>query len=150
MSVPYLRQATSEDMNLLFQWANDETTRQNAFNTEKISLEEHKQWFNDKLTSDKTILYIYCIDNISIGQIRVDIDNNIGVISYSIDSAHRKQGHGSRILEILESTIKREIPNVEILIGKVKNANTASQKLFERLKYQSSHKDSYIEYEKHV
>ena len=149
-SEPYLRKALPEDIDILLTWANDETTRNNAFNTHQISLEEHKQWFNEKLNSDKTEIYIYCIDKTPIGQIRIDTTDNIGLISYSIDSSYRKQGHGRKILELLEQTVKKDISAIKLLVAKVKKENIPSQRIFEKLSYKCSDKDDYIEYEKHV
>ena len=36
MSSLILRKANNEDINLLFDWANDDTVRNNSFNAEKI------------------------------------------------------------------------------------------------------------------
>jgi len=147
-SEPYLRKAIPEDIDILFQWANDETTRQNAFNPHKINHEEHKKWFNEKLNSDKTVIYVYCIDKTPIGQIRIDITDNIGLISYSIDSTHRKQGHGKKIIELLEQTLINELPNINKLIAKVKKTNIASQHIFVRLNYSCFKNVDYFVYEK--
>jgi len=150
MSKKYLRRATIEDIDLLFTWANDETTRQNAFNTQQITYKEHQQWFKAKLESDNSIIYIYCTEDTAIGQVRIEIDKDQALISYSIDIAHRAQGHGSKIVEILEETIKTELPATKKLIAKVKKENIPSQRIFEKLSYKRIEKDDYIEYEKSI
>ena len=45
----YLRKATIEDMDLLFQWANDPVVRKNSFSTAEISYEEHTKWYHNLL-----------------------------------------------------------------------------------------------------
>ena len=42
----YLRKATIEDRDLLFQWANDPLVRKNSFSTAEIAYEEHVDWYN--------------------------------------------------------------------------------------------------------
>ena len=41
----YLREATIEDRDLLYEWANDPETRRASFNTDRINYEEHCRWF---------------------------------------------------------------------------------------------------------
>jgi len=48
-SIIKLRKATYEDCYLLFDWANDDAVRANSFNSEKIDIETHKKWLEDKL-----------------------------------------------------------------------------------------------------
>jgi len=148
MTEPYLRRADIKDMDLLFQWANDETTRQNAFNTKKISYEEHVNWFINKMESNNCVIYIYCMDDKPIGQVRVDIENSRGLISFNIDANHRSRGHGKRAIELLESIIKNESSNMKILVAQVKKSNLASQRIFKRLNYRTTEKEDFYEYEK--
>ena len=151
MSEPYLRKATVDDMELLYRLKNDETTRNNAFNTQEITPDEHKRWFSNKLNSDDTVIYIYCIDELPIGQIRVDVfENNRGLISYSIDTTHRKRGHGTNVLQLLETVIKNDFPSLNTLVGKVLKQNTASQKTFLKLNYRCTERDDHFEYEKTI
>ena len=150
MAKSYLRRAGPDDMDLLFMWANDETTRLNAFNQQQIPYEVHQQWFTDKLKSDTCAIFIYCVDEVPIGQIRIDIDNDSGIISYSIDAAHRSRGHGRAIMALLEASLETELPYVKILCARVKKSNITSQRIFERLDYQSVEKDDYYEYKKEL
>ena len=41
----YLRKAQWEDMDMLFQWANDVVLRKNSFSMVPIAYEEHIAWF---------------------------------------------------------------------------------------------------------
>lgn len=144
----YLRKANMDDMDLLFRWANDDSVRENAFNTHKINCNEHEKWFLEKLTSDKSVIYICIYGQTPIGQVRLDIDDGDGLISYSIDSAYRLQGHGSVLLSLLEVTVKNDFPSIKGLTARVKKTNIASLRVFEKLLYQRDEKDEYIEFKK--
>jgi RimJ/RimL family protein N-acetyltransferase len=150
VSEPYLRKANIDDMDLLFKWANDQITRQNAFSTKLITYEEHQQWFSKKLESNSSFIYIYCLEDVPVGQVRIDIENTCGVISYSIDAAYRSRGHGGTLLRLMEETVKNDITDVKLLQAKVKNENFPSRRIFERMNYHSTENDDYIEYEKSI
>lgn len=146
----YLRKASLDDMDLLYLWANDVTARENAFSEKKIEYENHKKWFIKKLESSESVIYIYVYHQIPIGQARVDVENDYGLISYSIDCAYRLQGHGRMLLQLMEAYIKIDLPTVTKLLARVKNINIASQHIFDRLYYRKTKMVGYIEYEKDI
>ncbi|WP_339274917.1 GNAT family protein [Paenibacillus sp. FSL W8-0426] len=87
----------SSDIWLLYEWANDEVTRNMSFNTSKISKEDHEKWFVEKMADDTVHLYI-AEDGMTeepLGFLRVDQN---GVISFLIDKKLRGKGLGSKIL----------------------------------------------------
>ena len=146
----YLRKAGLNDMDLLFRWANDDTVRENAFTTGKIAYEDHKKWFAEKTDSDSTIIYIYCHNDTPIGQTRIDFDGYAGLISYSIDSAHRRQGHAGVLLTLLEYVAETDFPEMRMLVAQVKKTNITSQRRFEKCRYSMTEKEGYFEYHKKV
>jgi RimJ/RimL family protein N-acetyltransferase len=142
----YLRAANNKDVDLLFKWVNDEDVRKSAFSTEFITYENHKKWFDNILNSDSVFQFIYCYDNESVGQIRLNTDTNKAYIDYSVDRAYRGQGHGKRMLLLTEDLVRSQFPNIKRLIAQVKDENTASQKAIESLDYRKI----YIEYLKEI
>lgn len=132
MNSGYLRRAVEEDMDLLFEWANDAVVRRNSFTTDKITYEEHKRWFTNILSDSERHQYIYIYDNEPIGQVRITVDNEVAEIGYSICAGNRGMGHGELILELICEQVKCDFPQVQKLVGKVKPDNIASQKAFER------------------
>lgn len=136
-----LRRATSDDYILLFQWLNDSEVRKNSFSQEIVKLENHIKWFQSKLKDDKNNIFIVMKDKIEVGQIRVEIDNDVGTISYSIDSNYRGQGIGTEILNL----IKLEFEDIK-LIGYVKKDNIASIKVFEKAGYKKVEYNDFIEF----
>ncbi len=128
-----LRRATMDDMNLLFEWINEEETRNNSLSPDKVIFSNHKEWFLKKLKDNNSVIYIYEEEK-PIGQIRIDIDKDIATISYSIDKNFRGQGYGTKIIELLELQIK-EYKTLSGLRAVVKNSNIGSLKIFRKLNY---------------
>jgi len=123
----FLRKAeTNQDALMLFEWANDSTTRENSFSQREISIIEHIIWFNKKITNLETRIYILTdLYKSYIGQIRIDKIDEYFEIDYSISSSYRGRGFGNKILQLLQN----EIGNVSFL-AKVKTENIPSKKVF--------------------
>lgn len=138
--------AEMNDCDLLYKWVNDETVRRNSFNSQKIAYENHKAWFENRLNSDKCFIFVVYSEDTPIGQIRLDIDRDIGIINYSIDRQFRGMGYGTEILRGITELPQLHSKRICKLIGNVKIDNISSQKAFERAGYVHSIKDEYIEY----
>ena len=122
----YLRLAEIEDVRQYYEWANDKEVRKNAFNTNFIEWENHINWFTSKLDDNNTRLFVMCnAQNIPVGQVRIDKNDNNWIIDYSIDKDYRKQGLGTEIIRLL---IKENI-NLR-LIAHVKTDNVSSCRVF--------------------
>ena len=68
-----LRQITIRDCDLLFQWFNEKQTIANSVETfKKVSKKDHNIWFNNAFKNKNIKIYIFEIDSISIGQIRLE------------------------------------------------------------------------------
>lgn len=80
----YLREATIEDIDILYKWANDPLVRQNSFSTEKIRYEDHVKWFNKVLKEDNYAQYIYMDGENPIGQVHVKVVNDVAEIMVEI------------------------------------------------------------------
>lgn len=114
---------------------NDPDVRNNSFNQESVSLEDHKKWFYEKLKDPDSKIFIMLDADIPVGQIRFDknLAENVYVINYSVDAQNRGKGLGERIIQlgIIAHFTENESP-CEYL-GKVKNKNVASSISFERV-----------------
>lgn len=143
-----LREATKSDVSILFKWTNDKLCRDNSFNQDKVVLEEHTRWF-DRVISDPNI-YLYIMEELGIpcGVIRININHNDGVISFSIDRDFRGKGFGIAIISLLEQKILDQKICLKRLIGKVKYHNYACQKAFVRCGFTETKREDWIEYEK--
>ena len=140
------RNIRKDDCDLLFKWVNDSEVREMAFSTNAVLYEEHKKWFYNKLNSNLTHIFIACVDDKPIGQIRIDIEDNEGIIGYSIDKNYRGQGYGSKVLKKIITVVKDTDINISKLVGKVKHKNVKSCRAFERAGYKSIEREDFIEY----
>lgn len=132
MSKLKLRKVTKHDAHLLFKWANDKSVRENSFFKEQIKWDTHIKWFNAKIKSDETRIFILYFKNINAGQIRFDlIEDNYWLINYSIDIEQRGNGYG---LKIVDMGIK-SFPIPAKFMAKVKSLNLNSIKVFQRLEF---------------
>ena len=118
-------------MELLYQWANDEETRQNSFNSNTITHDEHVSWFERLMADPKRVQYILMREDTPIGQIRLELSEDVAEISYSIAPHERNKGYGQKIIELAIRTANEEYPYVTKLKGSVKPHNKASIKCFE-------------------
>lgn len=148
-----LRKVNGNDINLLYEWANDALVRKNSFNSNEIPLETHKKWFANSIESDNRELFIGEINKQPIGQIRIDIEKNFAKIGYSIAKKYRGNGYGKYLIQELilfirnnESLNKR----INFLIGDVKKSNIASCKIFETLGFTKKEIDGKNRYEKEI
>lgn len=143
-----LRSVQPEDMDLLYRWANDPVTRENAFHTEQIPYERHRQWFESALADETVVMYICMNQEKPVGQIRFNISDEQALISYSVDRDNRGCGVGTKLLMLAEIQLRDEFPRVRILKGEVKYGNIASMKAFERNGYGRKEQEAYVEFKK--
>lgn len=123
----YLREATIEDGVDILEWRNDPATRQNSYTKEVISLNSHMNWFQKKLADGNCHIFILMDDDKKAGNIRVDVSDSLGEISYMIAPGARGRGLGKKILALVE----KELPaSVTALTGMVLKTNGASEKCF--------------------
>ena len=125
-----ITRATIDDMLDLFELANDPEVRKNSFNQEKIDLETHKKWFNNRVDNDDFLLLVARNGVNFIGSVRFekDIDNKF-IISIQIHKNFRGKGLGKKLLQ---NAIKKLFNHKEnpIIIAKIKSNNLSSIKIF--------------------
>ena len=128
------RNAGLKDEAFLLEWANDQTTRQNGFSFEKISVETHRNWFRSRLSNlERFRFYIVeTEDGLPIGQVRFERQGAVWEIHYSLALVFRKRGLGRCLLNTAMQKLRDE--HVKALIfGRVKEGNLSSRKVFESL-----------------
>lgn len=135
----YLRKAAGEDLDLLFAWANDGEVRKHSFSTAPISYEEHTRWFSRLLEDSAARQYIYMVDQVPVGQIRVTVKGDQAEIGYSICAEYRGRGHGKKMLALLPGRLKEDAPGVRTLTARVKEGNLASEQAFLRSGYRKAY-----------
>jgi RimJ/RimL family protein N-acetyltransferase len=137
MELIRFRKANESDLILYFNWANDPLVRVQSYNSDKVSIIEHTNWFLEKLNDNSCYLYIFQNElNEYIGQVRIqkteDCDSIIGI---SIDSNFRGKGLGTQMLQLSAEEFFRSNPNA-VIQAYVKFENTSSKRIFEKAGYQ--------------
>lgn len=141
----YLRKTKPSDIDILFEWANDEEVRKNAFSTAAICYEEHIAWFNEMMEHPNKVQYILMSDDNPIGQVRLSINKNSAEIGYSISKHNRGCGYGRSIIQLVKQQVLVEYPEVTKLIGRVKPSNAASLQCFIKNGFQEEYRQ--LEYD---
>ena len=127
-----MREATPEDLMLLFDWANDPDVRKQSFNPNPILLASHTRWLHAKLEDEQAKLYIAESDGVPAAHIRFEIDNGKAIISYLIGAGFRGKGLGHVILQRGVAKLLRQKPTVRLVEGLVQPENIASVRAFEK------------------
>jgi RimJ/RimL family protein N-acetyltransferase len=134
-----LRKVITSDIDLIFEWANNPDVRQNSFQNEEILYEDHVRWFNNKIKSPSTVMYIYLYNNLPVGQIRFELELDKAELNYSISKDYRGQGHGKHMLALAELQLKQDHPHIKTIVAKVLPHNLASKSVFESAGYTHSY-----------
>lgn len=127
------RKASESDIMLYFNWANDSFVRENSYQSDPISFENHQNWFN-KIIKEETCLMLVFENHLGtpIGQVRIQKqDENIAVIGISNDSKHRGNGYASKMIQIASEEFLKRNPHMYIS-AYIKIENKASVKAFEK------------------
>lgn len=144
-----LRKATETDIETLFRWVNDETVRENSFDSHIISFEEHTAWFTRMMSDPNKVQYILVMNDEPIGQVRLSISGDEAEVSYSISKSVRGRGYGKEIIRLAIKQAMIDYPFVGKLIAKVKPSNAASyycfskngfEEIFQQFEYNLSNK----------
>ena len=126
-----IRSAKENDSKDIFEWRNDELTRQMSHTSEIIEWENHNRWYSNSLDSESRILLI-CEDDLNekIAIIRFDITESNAIISINLNPAQRGKGLSkSCLIRAIEFFAKKYI-EIKKLIAEIKEDNIASQKTF--------------------
>jgi spore coat polysaccharide biosynthesis predicted glycosyltransferase SpsG/RimJ/RimL family protein N-acetyltransferase len=137
-----VRKAVSVDAALYFEWANDAEVRANSFQTEPIEWNNHMPWFQATIESTTNALYLYSVNGIPAGQMRLKLDGSKAVINYSVAADFRGQGLGKWMLKHIALFVRVNHTGLQKLDGWVKKKNTASLKAFESAGYHVIEEDT--------
>lgn len=127
-----LRRVEMADAEILLEWRNDAQTRQNSFSKDIITLDTHVKWLERKLSDPCCHMFMLLADGEPAGNIRIDVTDNIGEVSYTIAPYMRGKGLGTAVLHLLEENVPADI---KALVGFVNVHNEASARCFEKNGY---------------
>jgi len=125
-----LREVKKSDWEVLLEWRNDKITRQNFFNSDLVSVSEHKEYIKNTITNPNRILFIPEYNEIPVGTIREDrLDKDEFELSYAISPMYR----GKKIGQIMMSLYLIERKGT--FLCEVKEENVPSIKMIEKLDF---------------
>jgi len=129
----FLRKATDEDAELLFNWRNDDEVREASFHQEILKWPEHLEWFKKVLNNSACCLYI--INNqegTPIGQIRFDKNGDGATINISLGKDFRGKGYGAESIKTASRFFLDNHKDIKKIMALVKDENESSVKVFNR------------------
>ena len=90
-----LRFAERKDSLDILAWRNDPVTVRFS-PTGAVKLEDHLKWFEDKLSSLNTNIFIALQEQNKIGMIRFDREGRSAEVSINLDPRYRGKGYGKQ------------------------------------------------------
>jgi spore coat polysaccharide biosynthesis predicted glycosyltransferase SpsG/RimJ/RimL family protein N-acetyltransferase len=138
-----IRPVNNQDLELCYQWANDEAVRAQSYNQLSIPLAAHTSWFNNKLKDVCSYFYILEYNEQPAGQIRFQVTGSEAIVGYLAGSSIRAKGFGATILAKGIEAFIRDYGKPVQIIGYVKKTNLASQRCFERLAFEKEETNTY-------
>ncbi|MCS3841747.1 bifunctional UDP-2,4-diacetamido-2,4,6-trideoxy-beta-L-altropyranose hydrolase/GNAT family N-acetyltransferase [Microbacterium sp. AK031] len=129
-----VRRATMADARTLFDWRNDETTRQNSRSSGVLVWEDHLAWLARCLADSERRLLVVSQGSYDIGTVRWDRHaDHDWEISIALAPQSRGRGLGAAALAAGEKALDVDAP-LRMLAG-IHSDNGASRRLFERAGY---------------
>ena len=137
------RPARPTDVRLYFEWANDPQTRQQSFNAEPISWENHEAWFARKMADPNALLLVFDTDdNVPVGQVRFEKQaNGEVIIGVSVDKDFRGRGLASVLIREACTDCRVKWGNVPVT-AYIKPENVASVRAFGKAGFGGLHQSS--------
>ena len=133
------RFAEEKDVDLYFEWANETIARENSYNREPIDYAVHTQWFNRRLQSKDSFLYLFYNETDKpVGNVRIDRNTDAAgheaTVSIMTDKMHRGKGYATGMLSLASSDFLEKNPGFRIR-ALIFVSNTASFKSFNAAGY---------------
>ncbi len=139
-----IRIANRSDIKDIFDWANDENTRQMSHTTDLVDWDEHNVWFNSSLIDPSRLLLICEDENLKkkIAVVRFDVDGERAVVSINVSPNMRGKGKAKECLKDAISSFKTIFSSVRFIDAEIKSLNVASKRSFVAVGFEFVKKDS--------
>jgi RimJ/RimL family protein N-acetyltransferase len=147
-SIRVLR-ATENDSKDLWEWRNDELTKQMSRTTDSVSWETHSSWYEKSLVNPNRYLYVgFLNDNEKIGTCRFDLEVNSieAEVSINLNPQHRGKKLSSQLLSQAIAKFCEE-RNTD-LTATIKKTNIGNIKCFTKCGFKLEREDNDYKYYK--
>lgn len=125
-----VREATGEDVDNYFEWANDPVVRAASFHPETIRRVDHDVWFEDRLADPDVWLYVVERRGEPVAQVRIETEGGpVGMVDVSV--SERGSGWGAPAISRALRHLAAHAP-VERVVAEIRLENRASASAFER------------------
>lgn len=128
------RKATDKDMLQVFDWSNDSLSRINSYFSEPIELKTHEAWFDKKINSPTSYLYIAEINGIPAGLVRYEVSAESTVVGILVGNEFRNRGLAAKFLKDTASLYFAQ--QSASVLAYIKIENKPSVQSFEKAGYQ--------------
>ncbi len=128
-----MREADINDVWFIYELRNQDETRRYSRSSAIIDKRDHQQWFEKRLSSVDSTIFVFAIDSNLIGMTRLDQKSH-GVFEISVIVSNLFQGFGlgkRMVKETIDVFLQAAIPTR--FLADVHIHNTASNKLFTSL-----------------
>lgn len=115
-------------------WRNDRVSRENFKKQDIVSQKEHQVWLEKKLNSSSSSLIMFGRDEIKIGIVRLDIEQEYIDVSINLNPNERGKKLGKKMLKASERYLNESLKEKK-LRAEILKRNIPSQKVFERAGY---------------
>ena len=128
-----LRKADIGDKEFLFDLRNDSVVRGASLESNEIDMNAHTQWFNEKMVSGDSVLFIA---DMPIVQVRFDFpDDETALVNIAVAENVRNMGYGSRVLSEASDAIFSNFQRIRCINAFIKLDNHMSIRSFEKAGY---------------
>ncbi|MCP0914807.1 GNAT family N-acetyltransferase [Legionella sp. 27cVA30] len=125
-----LRRFMISDTQLLYQWRNHLSVREQSLDNKIIAFPEHQLWCEKKVNDANCVFLMASHAGQLIGTVRYDVDNTKAMVNIYLAPQAQGKGYGKQIL--LESIrYMQTLNNTDKLLAQIKETNLASVKMFE-------------------
>ena len=134
-----VRSADLSDCEEVFEWRNDDITRQMARSSDVVLWEDHLRWYKNSLANEGRLLLI-CeskgkVKRCKLGIVRFDFIDGArkSEISINLSPSVRGKGYARDCLKKSISYMAKEKPNCQLVNADIKKINKVSKFLFEQV-----------------
>ena len=130
--MPNIRKANDDDSRDIFDWRNDELTRQMSHTSDFVDWNGHSGWFA-ALLANKNRLIVMCEDestNEKVAMVRFDLEDDRALISINLSPKMRGKQKAKGCLSDAISFFQKYFSDVRFIVAEIKSINIPSQKSF--------------------
>ena len=125
-----IKKISKSDLNFTFFLRNNKLIRKESFNSEIITIKDHKEWFFQRLKNKKSPFFIIFHKKTKVGTLRYDKQDFFYNVSISILPKYQSLKIGSIALNISENLFKKTM-----IVSKIKKNNLRSLNFFNKNGY---------------